>query len=310
MRPQHQLRLATGGDAGQALAHVGLGGTGRDARVRIDDGARRPAGQGEVLDGAGGARGAMREAHLVFQCRVGRQQQAGAAGHRTFGLQRDHVALQVVAAARGDQRLCVVRIAAEPGVHVVRDVVCSTRRGDAQVLQRRAVAQHDVGLQVLHDRLLAGHRLAVVRLDQHAVHAREHLDHQHRRFDGSARLMAQLQPDGFTRSALGARGAADAQPQAMPAQRTVRPGKGCGVALGSIIRIVRNACTQRRRQAGPQLGALQGVACVEPAGVDPALRAVADRVQRPAGPRERVGFTARRCSSALVTQPDGRVRRR
>ena len=67
VRAQDQLRLATGWNADETLPHFSLGGTGCDARVRVDHRARRSAGQRQVFDGAGGSRGRVRDAHLVLQ---------------------------------------------------------------------------------------------------------------------------------------------------------------------------------------------------------------------------------------------------
>jgi hypothetical protein len=63
-----------------------------------------------------------------------------------------------------------------------------------------------------------------MRLDEHALHAGRHFDHEQRRLDGAARLAAQLEPDRFglpCRAGI----AADAHPKPLAAQRAMRPGE-------------------------------------------------------------------------------------
>ena len=189
---QHQPGPAGERNAREALPHGGLVGAGGDARVRVGHHARAAAGQGQGLHLAGGVGGVVHRAHLLLQRLAGCQQQAGRMGRGVAALQIERGALQVVWGVRGHQGLFVAGVGVEPGMDVVRGLVPGAGRGDAQVLQRGAGADMDMGVQVLRDALGALRGFALVGFDEHAVHAVLHLQHQQRRLGLRARLVAQL----------------------------------------------------------------------------------------------------------------------
>ena len=171
--------------------------------------------------------------------------------------------------------------------------------------QRGAVTQPDMDLQVLHDRV-AGRPAAGGRGSRPAR---------------SARPRAARSPAAGPRRRCAAGGAAAAtrcRPGRVrhPARRRCAGAGPDGTARGGPRRRARRRRRRRRRRRMASAGRrtvrprCSGVARIEPAGIDPALRAVADRVQRPAGTGERVGFAARRVAPAVVAQPHVGGRRR
>ena len=307
VRPQHQPGLAAGGNAREPLPHLRVGRARCDAGVGVDHRTRLAAGQRQRLDVAAGALAGVQHTHLLFKVGTGRQQQAHAAGLCADTRQLDYLALQVVTAAGGDQALFVARVRPELQVQVVGDPVGRAGLYAAQVLQGGARAEPDVGVQVLHHRLLTGHPftvMAVVGFHQHAVHAVLHIDHQRRCFDRAARLVPQLYPHRLCDPVTAVVFTANAQPQAVTAQRVVHPGKRRGILLGGITSFGHTFGMKGQRQAGKQLLALRRVGGIEPAGVHTALRRLTERVQRPACAAQRAGVTAGRRGFGRFAQPD------
>ena len=105
VRAQDQPRLARQRHAGQALAHIGPVAAGRDARIGIRHRVGAALGQGQGLDLAHGLGGLQVGVRLLVQLAVRQQQQRGLPRTGARALQRDVAALQVVAGARGNQRL-------------------------------------------------------------------------------------------------------------------------------------------------------------------------------------------------------------
>ncbi|ABA50694.1 hypothetical protein BURPS1710b_2824 [Burkholderia pseudomallei 1710b] len=269
VRPQHDARLAARRNAAQALPQIGSRRARGDRRERIRDDLRMAARERERVDRASRARRRVRRAYLLLELRLRRREQhAGCAGHGAFAAQFEHRALQVVFAARREQRLPILRVALKAHVHVMRDPIARARRGDAQMVERRAGAEPNIRVQILRERRVAAGGV-LVRLHEHAMHARHDVDHDERRFGAPLRRQPQLQHRG--RALRGA--AADTQSQARFAQRAMRPEKRRGV----IVR--------RRRQVREQRGALGAIRGAEPACVDLFERAGADGREQPGGVR-------------------------
>ena len=147
-------------------------------------------------------------------------------------------------------------------------------------------------MQVLRHTPAALGGLTLVRFDEHAVHARVHLQYQQGRLGLRARLVVQLQPHGaLVWPGFAGRGL-HAQAQALSAQGAVGPGEQGGVVVAGL------------GQASEQFGALRRVLCVEPAGLHAALRGRTRGVQRPARTGQRRGVAARWGAVAGALEPD------